>query len=114
MINPFKIQEMISQAGQMQEEIHRKMAQTVIEASSGGGAVIATMNGKKQLLKLHIDPSAVVGLSGGQPDVEMLEDLVVAAVNEAERKAEEVMQSNMQGIMGMLGMLGGGKLPGPV
>jgi hypothetical protein len=64
------------------------------------------MNGKKQLLKLRIDPAAVVGLSGGQPDVEMLEDLVVAAVNEAGRKAEEALQSSVQGI------LGGLKLPG--
>jgi hypothetical protein len=64
------------------------------------------MNGKKQLLKLRIDASAVVGLSGGQPDVEMLEDLVVAAINEAGRKADDAMQSNVQGI------LGGLKLPG--
>jgi hypothetical protein len=90
----------------MQEEVQRKLAQTVVEASSGGGAVTATMNGKKQLLKLRIDPAAVIGLSGAQPDVEMLEDLVVAAVNEAGRKAEEAMQTSVQG------MLGGLKLPG--
>ena len=106
MINPLKISDMLSQASQMQEEVQRKLAETVVEASSGGGAVTATMNGKKQLLKLHIDPSAVVGLSGGQPDVEMLEDLVVAAVNEAGRKADEAIQSSVQG------MLGGLKLPG--
>jgi hypothetical protein len=64
------------------------------------------MNGKKQLLKLRIDPSAVVSLGGGQPDVEMLEDLVVAAVNEAGRKADEILQSSVKG------MLGGLKLPG--
>ncbi len=64
----------------LQEEVQRKLGQTVVEANSGGGAVTATMNGKKQLLKLHIDPAAVIGLSGNQPDVEMLEDLVVAAV----------------------------------
>ena len=49
-----------------------------MEATSGGGAVTATMNGKKELLKLRIDPAAVVSLSGGQADVEMLEDLIVA------------------------------------
>ena len=66
MINPLKIGEMLSQANQMQEEVQRKLGQTVVEGASGGGAVTATMNGKKQLLKIHIDPSAVVGLSGGQ------------------------------------------------
>ena len=106
MINPLKISEMLSQANQMQEEVQRKLGQTVVEGTSGGGAVTATMNGKKQLLKIRIDPAAVVSLSGPQPDVEMLEDLVVAAVNEAGRKADEAMQSSMQGL------LGGIKLPG--
>jgi len=106
MLNPLKLTEMLSQANQMQEEVQRKLGQTVVEGTSGGGAVTATMNGKKQLLKIRIDPSAVVGLGGGQPDVEMLEDLVVAAVNEAGRKADEAMQSSLQG------MLGGLKLPG--
>ena len=106
MFNPQKISEMLSQANQMQEEMQRKMAETVVEASSGGGAVTVTMNGRKELLKLHIDPSAVVGLGGGQPDVEMLEDLIVAAVNSAGRKADEAAQSSVQG------MLGGLKIPG--
>jgi DNA-binding YbaB/EbfC family protein len=106
MINPLKIKEMLSQANEMQEEVQRKLGQTIVEGTSGGGAVTATMNGKKQLLKLRIDPSAVVGLGGSQPDVEMLEDLVVGAVNEAGRKADEAIQSSVQG------MLGGLKLPG--
>jgi DNA-binding protein YbaB len=55
---------------------------------------------------LRIDPSAVIGLGGGQPDVEMLEDLVVAAVNGAGHKADEAIQSSVQG------MLGGLKIPG--
>ena len=58
MFNPLKMQEMLSQASQMQEEVQRKLSQTVIEGTSGGGAVTATMNGKKQLLKIHIDPAA--------------------------------------------------------
>jgi hypothetical protein len=106
MINPLKISEVLSQASQMQEDMQRKLGETVVEASSGGGAVTATMNGKKQLLKVRIDRSAVAGLSSGQPDVEMLEDLVVAAVNEAGRKADEAIQSSVQG------MLGGLKIPG--
>jgi DNA-binding YbaB/EbfC family protein len=106
LFNPLKISEMLSQANQMQEEVQRKLGATVVEGTSGGGAVTATMNGKKQLLKIRIEPAAVIGLSGDKPDVEMLEDLVVAAVNEAGRKADEAIQSNVQG------MLGGLKLPG--
>jgi nucleoid-associated protein EbfC len=107
MINPLKISEMLSQASHMQEEVQRKLEVTVVEGSSGGGAVTATVNGKKQLLKIKIDPSAVVSLIGSQqPDVEILEDLVVAAVNEAGRKAEEVIQASVQGMLGDL------KLPG--
>ena len=86
MINPLKISEMLSQASQMQEEVQRKLESTLVEGSSGGGAVTATLNGKKQLLRIKIDPAAVAGLVGqSQPDVEMLEDLIVAAVNEAGR-----------------------------
>lgn len=106
MFNPLKLSEALSQANQMQEEVQKKLAQTVVEGSSGGGAVTATMNGKKQLLKIHIEPSAVVSLGSGNADVEMLEDLVVAAVNDAGRKAEDAIQSSVQG------MLGGLKIPG--
>jgi DNA-binding YbaB/EbfC family protein len=106
MFNPLKISEMLSQANQMQEEVQRKLGETVVEASSGGGAVTATMNGKKELLKIRIDPSAVVSLSGAQADVEMLEDLIAGAVNEAGRKADEAIKSSVQG------MLGGMKIPG--
>jgi DNA-binding YbaB/EbfC family protein len=97
---------MLSKAGEMQEQMQQKLGETVVEASSGGGAVTATMNGKKELLKIHIDPAAVMSLSGSQPDVEMLEDLIVAAVNEAGRKADEAIKSSVQGL------LGGLKLPG--
>ena len=106
MFNPLKIAEMLSQANQMQEDIQRKLGETVVEGSSGGGAITTTMNGKKQLLKIRIDPSAVTSLSGEKPDVEMLEDLVVAAVNDAGRKADEAIKSNVQG------MLGGLNIPG--
>jgi nucleoid-associated protein EbfC len=106
MINPLKISEMLSQAGQMQEEMQRKLGETVVEASSGGGAVTATLNGKKELLKLEIDRSAALALTGGEPDVEMLQDLIVGAVNEAGRKADEAIKSSVQG------MLGGLKIPG--
>jgi len=106
MFNPLKMQEMLQQANQMKDDMQHKLEQTVVEGSSGGGAVTATMNGKKQLLRLRIDPSAVAALSGDTPDVEMLEDLVVAAVNAAGQKAEDAMQSSLQG------MLGGLNIPG--
>ena len=106
MVNPLKISEMLSKASQMQEDVQRKLGETVVEATSGGGAVTAAMNGRKELLKLRIDPSAVLSLSGNHADVEMLEDLVVAAVNEAGRKADEAIKSSVQG------MLGGLKIPG--
>jgi hypothetical protein len=106
MFNPLKMGEMLSQANQMKDEMQRKLEATVVEGSSGGGAVSVTMNGKKQLLKIKIDPSAVVSLTGGAADVEMLEDLVVAAVNAAGQKAEEAIQSSLKG------MLGGLNIPG--
>ncbi len=106
MFNPLKLQEALSQATQMQEEVQRKLAQTLVEGTAGGGAVSATMNGKKQLLRIHIDPAAVTSLSGEKADVEMLEDLIVAAVNDAGRKADEAIQSSMQGILGGLNLPG--------
>jgi hypothetical protein len=106
MINPLKIPEMLAQANHIQEEMQRKLSETIVDGSSGGGAISATMNGKKELLKIKIDPAAVVGLSSGKPDVEMLEDLIVAAINDAGRKADEAIKSNVQGL------LGGLKIPG--
>jgi DNA-binding YbaB/EbfC family protein len=106
MFNPLKMQEMLSQANQIKEDMHRKMEQTTVEGTSGGGAVTATMNGRKQMLKIKIDPAAVVSLSGDKADVEMLEDLIVAAVNEASRKAEEAMASSVQGLLGGLNIPG--------
>jgi DNA-binding YbaB/EbfC family protein len=104
MLNPLKLQEMLGQAKQMQEQVQQKLAATVVEASSGGGAVTVRMNGKKEVLKVTIDPSAVASLAGPTPDVEMLEDLVAAAVNEAGRRAEDIMKSTVQGMMGGLNL----------
>jgi nucleoid-associated protein EbfC len=86
--------------------MEQRLASTVVEASSGGGAVTVKMNGKKQVLSLKIDPSAVAGLGSSSADLEMLEDLIVAALNEASRRADESMQS------GLSGMLSGFGLPG--
>ena len=67
MVNPLKIAEMLSQANKMQEEMQRKLTETVVEGSTGGGAVTVTMNGKKEVLKIKIDPSAVASFSGASP-----------------------------------------------
>lgn len=103
-MDPFKLQEMLGQAKQMQEQMQQKLSQSVVEASSGGGAVTVKMNGKKEILKITIDPSAVASLSGSTADVEMLEDLIAAAFNEAGRRAEELLKSNMQGMLGGLNL----------
>jgi DNA-binding YbaB/EbfC family protein len=96
-----KMKEMMSQAKQMQEEMEQKLAATVVEASSGGGVVTARMNGKKELLKLKIDPSV---MGSNASDLELLEDLIIAAVNEAGRRADEAMKSNVQGMMSGLNL----------
>ena len=103
-MNPFKIQEMLGQAKEMQEQMQQKLSQSIVEASSGGGAVTVRMNGKKEVLKVTIDPAAVAGLSGSSTDLEMLEDLVAAAFNEAGRRAEDLLKSSMQGMLGGLNL----------
>lgn len=95
-----QMQALMQQAQQIQE----KLQQTVIEASAGGGSVTVKMNGQKKVLAVTIDPEIMK--SG---DLEMLQDLVVAAVNEGSRKVDETLQSNLGGMLG--GMLGGGGLP---
>jgi len=102
-----KMKDMMGQAQQMQEQVEQKLLATVVEASSGGGVVTARMNGKKELLKLTIDPAV---MSSSSTDIELLEDLITAAVNEAGRRADEAMKSNVQGMMG--GLMGGLNLPG--
>ncbi len=99
------MQEMLEQARRMQEQMQSRLSQSVVEASSGGGAVNVTMNGQKQVLKLKIDAAAVLSLSSSTADVEMLEDLIIAAVNEAGRRADELIKSSLSG------MLGGMNLP---
>ena len=97
---------MLGQAQEMQAQMEQRLAATVVEAGSGGGAVTVKMNGKKQVLSLKIDPSAVAGLGSNTADIEMLEDLIVAALNEASRRADESMQSGLSGMLGGLGLPG--------
>jgi DNA-binding YbaB/EbfC family protein len=95
------IQQMMKQAQQMQERMQKQMAELRVEASSGGGMVTVVINGAKQLQKITIDPEVV-----SKDDVEMLQDLIVAAINDAQRKADEALASQMQGMMGRGGLPG--------
>ncbi|MGA7683398.1 MAG: YbaB/EbfC family nucleoid-associated protein [Terriglobales bacterium] len=94
----FNLQEMMQQAKQQAEILQKKMEQTVVETSSGGGSVTVKMDGRKQVLSIKIDPEAVKA-----GDVEMLQDLVIAAINEAGRKVDETMKSSLGGMLGGLG-----------
>ncbi len=101
--SPKQLQEMVQQAQSQAELLKKQLEEMVLEGSSGGGAVSVRMNGHKQLLRVKLDPETVKA-----GDVEMLEDLVAAAVNDAARKADEAMKSRLGG------MIGGLNLPGIV
>ena len=101
-MNPFgDPRKLMKQLQQAQERIQAEIAALVIEASSGGGMVKVEMDGQKQLRSLKIDPEVV-----DKDYVEMLQDLVLAAVNEASRKVDEAIQEKVGGLTG------GMKLPG--
>ena len=91
------IQKMMQQAQQMQERLQKQMADMRIEASAGGGMVTVVVSGHKHVLQVKIDPEVV-----SKDDVEMLQDLIVAAINDAHRKVDEALASQMQGLMGGL------------
>jgi len=97
----FNLQELMSKAKQQYEVLQKKMEETVVEASSGGGSVIVKMDGRKQVRSIKIDPEIVK--SG---DLEMLQDLVTAAVNGANHKVDETLQSTMGGMFGGMGIPG--------
>ena len=99
--NSRQFQEMLEQAQKQAQGLQEKMQHTVVEASSGGGTVTVKMNGQKHVLQTRIDPEAVK--SG---DVEMLQDLVTAAVNAASQKIDEAMQSSVGSMLGGLGLGG--------
>ena len=97
------IQQMMKQAQAMQEKMAKEMDDLQVEASSGGGVVTVAMKGNHEIISLKIDPEAVK-----EGDVEMLQDLIVAAANEANRKIDEAMKSKIGGMLppGLGGMLG--------
>ena len=95
------LQQMMNQVRTMQEQMQKQMEELRVEAASGGGIVKARMNGQKQLLEIRIDPEALK-----DADVEMLQDLIVAAVNECARKVDEELQSKVGALTGGLGIPG--------
>ncbi|MBZ5577152.1 MAG: YbaB/EbfC family nucleoid-associated protein [Acidobacteriia bacterium] len=94
---PGNMQQMMQQAQKMQEKLHQEIALIKVEATAGGGMVTAQMDGQKNLLAVKIDPE-VAG------DVEMLQDMVVAAVNEAAKKVDEEIKGKMGGMLGGMGL----------
>src|SRR5512146_2942032 len=96
-----QMQQMMKQAQQMQERLQKQMSEMRVEATAGGGMVTVVINGLKQIQSLKIDPEVV-----SKDDVDMLQDLILAAINDAQRKAEDELNKSMGG------MLGGMKIPG--
>jgi nucleoid-associated protein EbfC len=94
---PGNMQAMMRQAQQMQEKLQQEIQQLRVEASAGGGMVTVYMDGQKNLLSVKIDPE-VAG------DVEMLQDLIVAASNEAVKKVDDEIKGKMGGMLGGLGL----------
>jgi nucleoid-associated protein EbfC len=95
------LQAMMKQAQEMQDRLQKQMAEMRVEASAGGGMVTVTLSGTKQIQSIRIDPEVV-----SKDDVEMLQDMIVAAVNDANRKIDEELGRQMGGLMGGL------KIPG--
>ena len=95
------INEMMKQAQMMQERLQKQMTDMRVEGAAGGGMVVVTVNGNKSLLSIRLDPEVV-----SKEDVAMLQDLIVAATNDAHRKVDQSLASSMQALTG------GMKIPG--
>jgi DNA-binding YbaB/EbfC family protein len=101
-VNPFgNPQKLLKQLQQQQERMQEEIAALVVEATSGGGMVKVEMDGQKNLKSLKLEPDVV-----SKDDVEMLQDLVVAAVNEASRKVDDAVKEKVAALTG------GMKIPG--
>ena len=94
---PGNMQQMMRQAQQMQEKLQQEIALLRVEATAGGGIITVKMDGQKNLISVKIDPEAA-------GDVEMLQDLMVAACNEAVKMVEAQIQQKMGGMLGGMGL----------
>jgi len=98
-MNPKQLQDMMAKAQEMQRQMQQKMQELVVDASAGGGSVSVRMNGAKQVLSVKIEPELIK--SG---DLEMLQDMVTAAFNEAGRRIDQALQSQLGGMLGGMGL----------
>jgi nucleoid-associated protein EbfC len=101
LIADMNIQNMMKQAQEMQERLQQQMSELTVQATAGGGMVTVTVNGHKHLQKISIDPEVV-----SKEDIGMLQDLIVAAVNDAHRKVDDALKQKMGGMLGGLGLPG--------
>jgi DNA-binding YbaB/EbfC family protein len=101
MKNPLQMQQILKQVQQFQEQLQKQLDELVVEATAGGGMVSVKMNGQKQLHEVRIDPEVFAS-----QDLEMLQDLILVAVNEAARKVDEQMSSQMGSLAGGLNIPG--------
>ena len=101
------LQQIPTQFRQMQENLQKQIETVNVDASAGGGMVTVRMNGQKQVTEIHIDPEIFAG-----KDQELLQDLVRAAVNEAGRRVDEELTSQMKSLTGGIPGMAGLKIPG--
>ncbi|HEV2304613.1 MAG TPA: YbaB/EbfC family nucleoid-associated protein [Candidatus Acidoferrales bacterium] len=101
------LQQMMSQLWQMQENLEHKRGEIRVEATAGGGMVAVKMNGQKQLTEIKIEPEVFAG-----KDQEMLQDLILAAVNEASRRVDEELTKQIKDVTGSIPGIGGLRIPG--
>jgi len=100
-MNIQQMQQVMQRAQQMQDNLQKELAGLRIEGNAGGGMVTVVVNGVKQVQSIRLDPEAV-----SKDDVEMLQDLIVAALNDAQRKVDEAVAAKMSGMMGGLSLPG--------
>ena len=101
------LQQILTQFRQMQENLQKQVEIVNVEASAGGGMVIVKMNGQKQITELRVDPEVFAG-----KDSELLQDLIRAAVNEAGRRVDEELTSQLKSLTGGIPGMAGLKIPG--
>lgn len=94
-MNPRQLQQMAQQMQRQMQQIQEELGNTSVEGSSGGGAITVTMNGHREILSLTISPDVI-----DPEDVEMLQDLILAAVNDATKKAQALAEDRMGPLMG--------------
>jgi len=101
------LQQMLTQFRQVQEKLEKQIDGIIVEASAGGGMVTVKMNGQKQLTEVRIEPETFKS-----KDQEMLQELILAAVNEATRRVDEELSKQVKDLTGGLPAMMGLKIPG--